>query len=195
MALPRFQLAVDVDGQRLGLALQQALRGQNVADFGGANAECQCAERAVRGGVAVAADDRHARLGGTILRPDHVDDAAMIAAPAVQLDAEFGAVGFQHGDLLRGLWRDIGVVACRIGGRRWRGMIQRGQHLAGATHGQAALAQFGERLRRGHLVDQVQVDVKRGRGGGGFGDDFVCVPDFFEQGFLAHAAISEADGA
>ena len=46
----------------LGLRLQQALRGQHVADLGGADAEGQCAEGAVRAGVAVAADDGLARL-------------------------------------------------------------------------------------------------------------------------------------
>ena len=53
---------VDVDGEGLRPALQQALRGEHVADFGRADAEGEGAERAMRAGVAVAADDGLARL-------------------------------------------------------------------------------------------------------------------------------------
>ena len=49
--------------QVLGLRCKQALRGQDVLDFAGADAKGQRAKRAVRGGVAVAADDGHARAG------------------------------------------------------------------------------------------------------------------------------------
>ena len=72
---PARQVAVDADLQRLRLVLQQGLRGQHVLDFAGADAEGQRAERAVRGRVAVAADDRHARLRQPKFRPDDVDDA------------------------------------------------------------------------------------------------------------------------
>ena len=71
------ELAVDAQLQRLGLRLQQRLRGQHVLDFAGADAEGQRAERAVRGGVAVAADDRHARLRVAQLGADDVDDALL----------------------------------------------------------------------------------------------------------------------
>ena len=59
----------------LGLRLQQRLRGQHVLDFARADAEGQGAERAVRRRVAVAADDRHARLRVAQLGADDVDDA------------------------------------------------------------------------------------------------------------------------
>ena len=54
--------AVHVHLKRLRLALQQALRGQHVLHFAGADAEGQRAERAVRRRVAVAADHGHAGL-------------------------------------------------------------------------------------------------------------------------------------
>ena len=57
-----------------GLGLRQRLRGQHVLDLGGADAEGQRAERAMRGGVRVAADDGHAGLGDAELRADHVHD-------------------------------------------------------------------------------------------------------------------------
>ena len=69
------ELAVDAQLERLGLRLQQRLRGQHVLDFARADAERQRAERAVRRGVAVAADDRHAGLRVALLRADDVDDA------------------------------------------------------------------------------------------------------------------------
>ncbi len=69
------QPAVDAHLVVLRLVLQQALRRQHVADLAGADAERQRAERAVRRRVAVAADDRHARLGQPLLRADDVDDS------------------------------------------------------------------------------------------------------------------------
>jgi hypothetical protein len=48
---------------RLGGSLVQRLRGHHVLDLGGADAERERAERAVRGRVGVAAHDGHARLG------------------------------------------------------------------------------------------------------------------------------------
>ena len=78
-----------------GRLLQQALRRQHVRHLAGADAERQRAERAVGAGVAVAADDRHARLGQPQLRPDDVHDALPLVAQRVQLDAELGAVLLQ----------------------------------------------------------------------------------------------------
>jgi hypothetical protein len=93
------QLAAYVDRERFRLALQQALRRQHVADLGRADAECERAECAVRRRVAVAADDRHAGLRGAEFGTDHMDDAAMGAAPAVQLYTELAGIGFELQDL------------------------------------------------------------------------------------------------
>ena len=54
-------LVADPHAARLGLV--QRLGGQDVLDLARADAERERAERAVRGGVGVAADDRHARAG------------------------------------------------------------------------------------------------------------------------------------
>ena len=62
------QLARVGDPHRLRPLLDQALGRQHVLDLGGADAEGQRAEGAVGGGVAVAADDRHPRLGHAQLR-------------------------------------------------------------------------------------------------------------------------------
>jgi hypothetical protein len=72
--------------------LRQALRREHVLDFARADAEGERAERAVRARVAVAADDRHARLRQTELRADDVDDALLGRVDVVELDAELAAV-------------------------------------------------------------------------------------------------------
>ncbi len=69
------EFAIDGDAEGLGLGLRQRLRGHDVLDFAGADAEGECAEGSVGGGVRVAADDGHAGLGRAELGPDHVDDA------------------------------------------------------------------------------------------------------------------------
>ncbi len=99
---PGGQFALDVDREGLRLALQQALRREHVADFGAADAEGEGAERAVGAGVAVAADDGHAGLGGAELRTDDVHDAAPRIAHAEQLDAELGGIALQLAHLLGG---------------------------------------------------------------------------------------------
>ena len=88
----RGQPAVDAQLHSLGLGLQQRLRGQHVFDFAGADAKRQGPERAVRGGVAVAANDRHAGLGAAQLRSDDVYDAWLRVVEIVQADAELAAI-------------------------------------------------------------------------------------------------------
>ena len=80
---PGGQLAVDVDRHRLERPQRQRLGGEHVLDLRGADAHRQCAERAVRRGVAVAAHDRHARLGQAQLRSDDVHDALFDVAHRV----------------------------------------------------------------------------------------------------------------
>ena len=141
--------------------------------FGCTDAESECAERAMRGGVTVTADDGHAGLGATEFRSDDVDDAAMRAGHAVQGDAEFSGVGFHLLDLRR----SHRVCNWNVDGRGWDGMIHRRQGLIGAADFQSALTQTGEGLRRGHFVDEVQVNVEDGRCAFLFGDD-VGFPNF-----------------
>ena len=69
--------------------LREALRGQHVFDFAGADAEGQRAERAVRGGVAVAADDGLSRLRDAEFGADDVHDALIAAEHIEETDAGF----------------------------------------------------------------------------------------------------------
>src|SRR5690606_4867136 len=95
----RRPVALELHGQRLRPALQQALRREHMADLGRADAEGEGAERPVRAGMRVPADDRLAGLSRAELRPDHVHDAALPAVEAAQLDAELLAVRIHAPDL------------------------------------------------------------------------------------------------
>ena len=182
--------AIDGDGHRLRPALQQALRGQHMADFAGADAEGQRTERTVRAGVAVAADDGHARQSEALLRRDHMDDAAVRRRHVEQLDAVVGAVARQRVHLRLGRLRVVRQFAVGAGGQRGRGMVHRRLGAVRTARRQAARLQLGEGLRRGDLVDQVQVDVQHGGGGVGLGDHDVGVPQLVEQGaWCGHAGV------
>ena len=75
-----------------GLVLQQALGCQDVLDLAGADAESQRAKRTMGGGVAVAANDGHARLGQAQFRTDDVHHALVVAVQTEKADAVITAV-------------------------------------------------------------------------------------------------------
>ena len=172
-----------VDREGLRPALQQALRRQHVADFRGADAEGEGAERAMRRGVAVAADDRLARLREPELGPDDVHDAAAAVLQVEQLDAELLRVDLELPHLLRrGIHRD-GHAAEHLLGARGRRVIHGGEREIRPAQLEAARAQLRVGLRRRHFVREVQIDEQDGGRIGGLGNDHVVVPDFFEHGF------------
>ena len=92
---PGLQLPCTLMANVRGLPLQQALRGEHVADLGGADAEGQRAEGAVGAGVAVAADDGLAGLGEPSSGPMMCTMPRCALLQAEQLDAELGAVPLQ----------------------------------------------------------------------------------------------------
>ena len=114
---PGAEAAVDLDQHVFGRRLDQGLGGEHVLDLGGADAKGERAHRAVRRGVAVAADDRHAGLAQSLLRPDDVDDALVDA-----VDREIGDAELLH----------IALPGCRpaasIPGRRCRGCDRSSAH-------------------------------------------------------------------
>jgi hypothetical protein len=151
------QLAFDGDAEGLGLGLRQGLRGQHVLDFAGADAEGERAECAVGAGVRVAADDGHAGLGDAELGADDVDDALVARVDVVELDAEVGAVLAQRGDLRGGDLVDDVEAAFDGGGDV---VVDGGDGAIGAADLAAGEAQAFKGLRRGDLVEQLQVDVE-----------------------------------
>ena len=128
-------------------------------DLARADAEGQRAERAVRRGVGVAADDRHAGLGDAELRPDDVDDALAVGAERVDGDAELRAVALERLDL-----HAAELVLDERGGGGAVGrrvVVGGGERAVGAADRAAGEAQAVEGLRARDLVDEVQVDVDR----------------------------------
>ena len=129
-----------------------------------ADAESQRAERAVRAGVAVTANDGHAGLGKSQLGSDDVHDAAVFRSHVEQLNAELAAVLAQR--LPSALRR-----SARGWERERRGrdvVVDGGDGAFRPAHLAARGAQALEGLRRGDLVNQVQVDIKQRRLVGGF---------------------------
>ena len=171
-------LAVHEDVQRLGFGLHQALRGQDVLDFAGADAEGQRAESAVRGGVAVAADDGLAGLGDAQLRADDVDDALVLAVHVEEAHAGFAAVALEGFELQLGVVVEDGQSA--VGGGD--GVIHDGEGEIGAADLAAFGLEAGKGLGRGAFVDQVAVNVDE-RGLAGFFVNDVVVPNFFDKAF------------
>ena len=153
------QLAVDGHGHRLRPAQRQGLGGEHVLDLAGADAERERPERAVRAGVRVAADDGDAGLGEPELRTDDVDDALARVVHRVQADAELGAVLPQR--LHLGAAHRIGDRQQRVGGRDV--VVLGGQRQVRPPHAAAVQPQPVEGLRRGDLVDEVEVDVEQVR--------------------------------
>ena len=131
--------------------MRQTLRGEYVFDFTRSNAKRECAKRAVRAGMTVATDDRHARLSQTQLRPNHVHDALFGRVDVEQLNAKLFAVAAECFHLI-GRYR-IGDWQTAI--RRGDIMINRSESEIRTTNSSARLSQALKRLGRRHLVDEV----------------------------------------
>src|SRR5664280_271417 len=109
-------------------------------------------------GVRVAADDGHAGLGEAEFGSDDVDDALLGRLDVEELDAEVGAVLAQGFDLARGdLVDDVETVGDAAGGYV---VVNGGDRAVGTAQLAASEAEAVEGLGRGHLVDEVQVDVE-----------------------------------
>jgi len=156
----------------------QTLRRQHVAHLRRADAECHRSERAVRGGVTVAARDRHARLCEPELRADHVHDALPVVVEAGEAHTEIPAIALERRDHV---FREH-IEKWSRPLTRGDDVIHSGEGAVGARHGPSARAKGVECLRRCDLVDQVQADEQLGlsrreRSHG------VQIPDFLKQRF------------
>ena len=170
------QGSIDTDFISERAALQQALRGEDVFHLTGADAERECTECAVRGGVAVTADDGLAGLREALFGSDDVNDALVLAERAVERDAEFVAVLFKLSDLRFGDLVDDGQRAIMRGDA----VIGGADGEIGTAHFDAAFAEAGEGLGRGDFVHKVQVNIQE-RGGAGALRYDVVVPHLFND--------------
>ena len=129
------------------------------------DAKRQCPERAVRRGVAVAADDRDARTSKPELGTDHVHDPLPPGAGFVKRHVERGAVVAERVEL--GLGEHVGdrpTVRRDV-------VIHRCDRSVGASKWTVGQPEPFKCLRRGDLVQQVKVDVDEHRLARFFADD------------------------
>ena len=96
-----------------------------------------------------------------------------------ELDAELGAVLAQRVDLRGGDLVGDDEAIVRGGGGHV--VIDRGDVAVGAAQFAAGHAKAVEGLRRGDLVDELEIDVEDRRLACGFGDD-VILPDLLKHG-------------
>src|SRR6185437_8680269 len=162
--------------------LQQALRGEYMRHLGRADAEGEGAQRAVRAGVAVAADQGAAWQRQAQFRTDDVHDAALRILQPQQLHPELGAIALELPDLPGRRLDGDRCTAKDLLGAGGAGMIDGCEGQLGATQRQAPLAQQRERLRGGHLMDEVTIDVQHGWRVGGLGHHLVLLPDLLIHG-------------
>ena len=152
----RTQRAVDRNAHRAGFGLEDALAGEDHFDLRSPHAERHGAQSSVGRSVAVAADDRHARLGESQLGADDVHDALLGVSHAEVLDAVAGAVLGQRLDLpprLRLPDRKVLVDGRDV-------MVGRGRDLRRTRDAEAAAFDPRESHGRRHLVDILPVDVE-----------------------------------
>src|SRR5882762_9702432 len=171
-------LAVDENVESLRARLNETLRREDMFDFAGADAESQGAQRAMRGGVAIAADKGLAGLRDAELGADDVHNALILAVHVEEADAGLSAV------FLQGIKLELGIVIedgqRPVCGRD--GMVHHRKSKIGAADLAAFGTKTGESLGRSAFVYEVAVNVDNRRLAGIFAND-VGVPDFLVQRF------------
>ncbi len=174
------QFAVNLNQHVLGFFLDQRLGCQHMLDLGGADAVGQRAESAMGGGVAVAADNRHARQGKALLRPDDVDNALALVMLGIIFNAEFAGVLGQRLDL------DAAFLVLDAVDPVFRGrhiVVHHGEGLFRGAHLAAGHAKAFKGLGAGHFMDQMAVDIKE-RGTVLIDGNHVVIPDLVIQGLF-----------
>src|SRR3546814_12992260 len=94
----RCQRAIDAHAHVARAALADRLGREHMFDLRGSDPERARPERAVRRGVAVAADDRHSRLRTTLLASDNMDDPPARLAHPENIDPDTALI-FDQGFL------------------------------------------------------------------------------------------------
>ena len=152
------ELAVHLDAADLEGAEGEGLGREDVADLRGADAEGDRAERAVGGGMGVAAGDRGAGLGDALLRSDHVDDALGAGRGVEEADAVVLGVLTEGLDHLLG--DRVGVGLLELVGRD--DVVDRGEGPVRILHLEAEVPEHAEGLGARHLMDEVRADEQLG---------------------------------
>src|SRR5690606_32628314 len=130
---------------------------------------------------AIATNNRHTRLGSTLLWSDYVHDTLVLGAQLKQWNTELGTIALHLAQLRNRLninHRDNTICAAW---RSWCGVVHRTRSAIRTVNLQAASAQLGERLRRGHLVHQVQVDIQYRWSLARFGTNHERIPNLLKH--------------
>ena len=172
--------ARDLDPARPRSLERETLARQYVAHLTRADAEGGRTEGPVRAGMTVATGNRHPRPGERHLGPDDMHDALVAGVGAEELNLVLATVALdrRHHDLGLGVAQRAGLG---VGGDD---MIDGRDGAFGEGHRETGLAQHGESLRTGHLMDEVEPDEELGLARGQLAHR-VRVPDLVEKG-LAH---------
>jgi len=149
-----------MNAHRARHAIRQRLRGEHMLDLRCADAEAERAERAVGGGMAIAAQHDHAGADQARLGRDDVLDALQRIVDVEQFDAVARAVAREIGSLARGGVDRDHAFADRIGFRR-NHVIDDAHLLLRPQYADTAFDEPVERLRARVLVHDVQVRVKQ----------------------------------
>src|SRR5210317_1660199 len=113
--------------------------------------------------MAVTADNRLARLSGAEFRSDDMHYASLAAAITEQVEPELLAVLLHLPNLVGCAFPGNEKVLEGCHWRRRRGVIKCCQRQVRTPHGKAVGTQNRERLGRGDLMDDVQIDIQDGR--------------------------------
>src|SRR5436190_22014751 len=133
--------------------------------------------------MAVATGDGQPRLRESELGADDVHDALTLVADVVERDPEVTDVALERGDHVLRHHDEKGPLA--LPGRH--DVIDGTKRAVRSCHAPAALPERVERLRRGHLVNQMQANEEL-RLSGGKRTNLVQVPDLLEKRFT-HGAL------
>ena len=145
-------------------------------DLGRADAEGKRAERAVRRGVGIAADQGQAGLSEPLFRADDMHDALADVEEVEKRQIEFLRVLFEQFDL------DAGFLVLDPVGAALGGDVMVGDQKMGVLHPHrpVGFAKTVERLCAGDFVNDLAVDIDDAGAVILFLDQ-VGVPDFIEQ--------------
>ena len=184
------QRAVHHDAHVVGFLLHQTLGGEHVLYLARADAVGETGEGAVGRGMGITAHHRHAGQGRALLGPDHVHDALTVVIHLELHDAVLVAVRIQGIDLELG--NGIADTAVAIGGRH---IVVGDREVRIDTPGLAIRRlQPVEGLGRGHLVEQMAIDVEDG-GAIVVSAHLVGTPELIVEGLSGHRMSSSSGKA
>ena len=146
--------AGEIDAANLELSHRERLCGERVCNLTRADAEGQRAKRPVRGGVRIAACNRHSRLREPAFGADHMHDALLTFFRREKVDTVIGGVLLDMLEHLFSQW--ILQRPLPAGAGSGDNVIDCGKCALGKGHRKPLLADHRKRLRRGDLMDEMQ---------------------------------------